>query len=230
MTNAAENVLANQKPLTLKQITALTAPPLLILSMYFAFQALTNRFGFPLGYLLAFSIYWLIWCVLFPAWVLGGFKNIRGLMRDTQSFRELDWKSHLCLWTPILFPFVFVFLRRISQVNIGILIVSVALGLVIGVTEEIFWRGMFVKLFPDNSWWNTFYPSLTFGLWHVCPQSVLANSLAGGTSSFIIYAVVLGFLYAFYARKAGSIRWSVVSHAIHDSLGLGGFAYLAWLK
>ncbi len=219
-----------QKPLTFKQAVTLLAPFVLIVSMYTVFQVANRQFGYPGGYLLAFGVYWLVWCILFPAWALGGFQKIARLMQDRQDFRDLDWKSHLCLWTPILFPLFFVFVRRVGEINLPILLASLALGIVIGITEEILWRGVFIALFPNNSWWNTIYPSLTFGLWHVCPQSVLASSMAGGMTTFVIYAIILGLLYAYYARKAGSIRWSIVSHVIHDSLGLGGLAYLAWLK
>jgi membrane protease YdiL (CAAX protease family) len=43
---------------------------------------------------------------------------------------------------------------------------------VIGITEEVLWRGVYVTLFADNVWLNTIYPSLAFGLWHLCPLSV----------------------------------------------------------
>jgi membrane protease YdiL (CAAX protease family) len=68
-----------------------------------------------------------------------------------------------------------------------------------------------------------------FGLWHVAPQSVRTSSLPGGVASFVLYATVLGLLYAYYARHTGSIRWCTVSHCIHDALGLGAFVYSAWL-
>ncbi len=48
---------------------------------------------------------------------------------------------------------------------------SLGLGLIIGVTEELLWRGVYVTLFPGNAWLS-----------------------------------------------------------IHDALGLGGLAYVAWLS
>jgi membrane protease YdiL (CAAX protease family) len=41
--------------------------------------------------------------------------------------------------------------------------VSILLGVVVGVTEELLWRGVYVRLFPDNLWLNTIYPSVMFG-------------------------------------------------------------------
>ena len=44
----------------------IAVPPLLITSMYGAFRYLTARFGFPTGYLAAFGVYWIGWCVIVP--------------------------------------------------------------------------------------------------------------------------------------------------------------------
>src|SRR5436190_786437 len=82
---------------------------------------------------------------------------------------------------------------------------------------------------PDRLWLNTVYPSITFGLWHLCPLSVLSSRYPGGTISFAAYSIALGLSYAYYARSTGSIRWCIVSHCIHDALGLGAFAYSQWL-
>ena len=219
-----------QKPLNLKQSALLLAPMILIISMYFAFQGLNERFGFPTGFILGFVIYWVGWCILFPAWILGGFKKIFALMQDRRSLGEINWKTQLALWIPPVIAFFVVFLPQIHEVSFQTLLVSVLLGLIIGFTEEIFWRGAYIAMFPDNTWWNTIYPSLTFGLWHACPQSAFPGSMTGGLTSFVIYSIILGFLYAYYARQAHSIRWSIVSHVILNSFGLGGLAYLAWLK
>jgi hypothetical protein len=46
-------------------------PPVLIASMYAASWYLTSRLGFPSGYLAAFTVYWIGWCVLIPTSILG---------------------------------------------------------------------------------------------------------------------------------------------------------------
>jgi hypothetical protein len=49
-----------------RQWVALIGPLLLIPTMLWAFRAGHRRLGFPLGYLLAFAIYWVGWCLLVP--------------------------------------------------------------------------------------------------------------------------------------------------------------------
>lgn len=91
------------------------------------------------------------------------------------------------------------------------------------------WRGTYVRLFPGSIGLNTIYPTIGFAAWHIAPLSILPARFPGAPTSFLIYCLLLGLSYAYYARTTGSIRWCTVSHCIHDALGLGGFAYALWL-
>jgi CAAX protease family protein len=203
----------------------LAGPLALIASMYAAFQVLTRAVGFPLGYLCAFVIYWTAWCAIFPACVLGPRTMSQLFQRATGAGRP--WLV-LVLW-PIAFPLLFAFLPRYAHLTWTVVIVSGILGSVTGVAEELLWRGVYVTRFPDNVWLNTVYPSIAFGLWHLCPLSVVTSRYPGGSLSFAMYSVILGLSYATYARRTRSILACTVSHAIHDSLGLGGLVCVQWM-
>jgi len=150
--------------------------------------------------------------------------------RARLPLRQLGLWTHVVLWSPLIFPFCFAFVPRIATAGVSILIASLVLGIVIGVAEEVLWRGLYLRVFPDNVWADAVYPSIAFGIWHLCPLSVLPSRYPGGPLPFLAYSVILGFCYAIVARTSGSIRWCAVAHAIHDSLGLGAFAYAAWFK
>jgi len=207
----------------------IAVPPLLIASMYGAFRYLTARFGFPAGYLAAFGMYWVGWCTIIPTGLLGTRGVLDLFSRSHVPFAKLGTTTHVLLWWPLFFPLAFSFFPRIGSTPFVILIASVALGIVIGVTEELLWRGVYVTAFPNRLTLNTIYPSIAFGLWHLCPLSALPSRYPGGALSFTAYSVVLGLSYAYCARRTGSIRWCTVSHCIHDALGLGAFAYAGWL-
>jgi uncharacterized protein len=214
--------------LSTPQRIAVAIPPVLIISMYAVFQYLTGVLGFPLGYLLAFLVYWIVWCGALPAAVLGR-RRLIDLLAPRASFRSLDLKTRTLLSWPIVFPLAFAFVPRLGAAGGAVLVVSVILGLVIGVTEEVLWRGVYISLFGDNAWLASLYPSIAFGLWHLCPLSVLPSRYPGGVVSFAAYSILLGLSYAYYARRARSIFWCTLSHCVHDALGLGGFAYVRWL-
>ncbi len=203
-------------------------PPVLIASMYAAFWCLTSWLGFPSGYLAAFTAYWIGWCVLTPTLILGRRAVLNLFTTPTVPFTRLGGTMHILLWWPLAFPLAFSFLPRIASTPLPIVIASIVLGVIIGVTEELLWRGLYVNAFPNRLSLNTIYPSIAFGVWHLCPLSVLPSRYPGGALTFIAYSVALGLSYAYYARRAGSIRWCTVSHCIHDALGLGAVAYANW--
>jgi len=207
----------------------LVAPPVLVVTMYIAFQQLTAELGFPLGYLVAFALYWGGWCLAVPIAVLGSHRVLELFRSGDSRFAQLGIKVQVLLWWPVVFPLTFAFLPRIATASTAIVLASVAVGMIIGVTEELLWRGVYVSLFADNIWLNTIYPSVAFGLWHLCPLSVLPSRYPGGAISFAVYSIALGLSYAHCARQTRSIWWCTVSHCLHDSLGLGGFVYLSWL-
>ncbi|HZW04909.1 MAG TPA: CPBP family intramembrane glutamic endopeptidase [Anaerolineaceae bacterium] len=217
------------RKLTTRQWILLAAPFVLTASMAGIYQWFDAAIGYPAGYLAAFAVYWFGWCILFPAALLGGFRELVDLFRPFPRFGQLGWKTHLLLWWPVVFPLAFALIPRLSMVNGPILLGSLLIGLLIGVTEEIFWRGLFFRLFPGNAWLNLVYPSILFGLWHIAPQTVRASTMPGGVYSFVFYAVILGVSYAFSVRRTKSIAWCTISHVLHDTLGLGALAYAAWL-
>jgi len=214
--------------MTARQWTILVAPPLLIVTMYAAFRQLTTTLGFPLGYLAAFCLYWICWCLALPIALLGP-RRLVALFVTGPPFARLETTTQLLLWWPVAFPFMFAFLPRLADTDTRVIVASVALGAVIGVTEELLWRGVYVTLFADSVWLNSVYPSVAFGVWHLCPLSVLPSRYPGGAAAFAVYSIALGFSYAHSVRRTGSIRWCTVSHCIHDALGLGASAYAGWL-
>jgi membrane protease YdiL (CAAX protease family) len=219
--------------LTVHQLAALATPAVLVLSMYWAFQSFTEWLGHPLGYLAAFVLYWVGWCIILPAALLGGVRSLVALFRPGDiGFVQLGWKTQALLWWPLIAPLGVLLspLSPLSRANAAIVAVSVLLGIIIGVTEEILWRGVYARLFPQQLWLNTIYPTIGFALWHLAPLSVVSTRYPGAPYSFLLYCVLLGLSYAAYARKTGSIRWCTISHVIHDTLGMGALVYAVWLS
>ena len=208
----------------------IAVPPLLIASMYGAFRFLTAWLGFPAGYLAAFGLYWIGWCVIVPIENSGHARSSQPVDTPDRTLRPVgSHDSHVALVASSISACLLVCpANRVDIVGhrrrVG------GTGGLTGVTEELLWRGVFVTGFPNRLSLNTIYPSIAFGLWHLCPMSALPSRYPGGPMSFAAYAVALGLSYAFCARRTESIRWCTVSHCIHDALGLGALAYASWLN
>lgn len=94
--------------------------------------------------------------------------------------------------------------------------VSIIIGGVIGVTEEISIKQVL---------WHHISCNMVL-VWHIAPQSVLPNQMPGGMPHFFFYALLLGLDWGLVAWRTDSIKWVIAGHCIHDSLGLSGFAFL----
>ena len=134
------------------RVLVLLAPVFLVATMYAVFQACARVFGYPLGYLLAFTSYVLVWCALVPLLTLGPSGVVGIFSGGKDGFRQLGLWTHVLLWSPLIFPFCFAFVPRIATAGLSILGASFVLGTVIGVAEEVLWRGLYLRVFPDNVW------------------------------------------------------------------------------
>ncbi len=221
-----------------KILFVIVYPTILTASMYAAFQILISELGFQTGYIAAFALYWVGWGIVFPIFVLGGPKAIVDLFKIPKARKkeeeELEeqpsWEKKvilsILLWLPLIFPASFSFAPRIGDATVQIILISIGIGIAIGTTEEILWRGIYIKKFPYSKLLGIIFPAIWFAVWHISPQSIKPNPLPGGAASFVFYALMLGLSWGYVAWKTGTIRGVATAHVVHDSLGLSGFTFL----
>ena len=132
------------------KLVLLLMPPVLVVTMFIIFQILTNSRGFHTGYLLSFVIYWVAWGTIFPILILGTPRGLPDLFLQPRNRRfsksatnSKNWLIiQVLIWLPIVFPLIFSFFPRIAHLEPPVIIVSIIIGGVIGVSEEILWCGV----------------------------------------------------------------------------------------
>ena len=211
---------------TTRQWVLLATPLVLTASMYVVFETLVARFGYAIGFSLAMLGYWVVWCLALPLALLGPREVVDLFRESTPRFGDRPRRTLLLLCWPLPFPLVFTFLPRLDDATLGVVLVSVAVGVVVGVSEEVLWRGTYVRVFPESRALGYVFPAVLFGLWHLAPNAVHETPFPGAPYSFVLYALALGLSYGYYAFETGSIRWCTVAHAVHDSLGLSGVTFV----
>ncbi len=211
------------KRFTGRQLFLILMPVLLILTTYFAFQLFTAAFGLKTGYLAGFLFYWIIWGLVVPL-IVSGFKGVRSFFGRPQ-WKKHRWIDILLLAVPCLLAIFFgPFLQRAPKLTWLMWIVSFAMAAVNAVTEEIIWRGLYIRHFKDPLW-GCIYPLLGFALWHISPNSVNPSSF--GVPLFILFSGILGVFWGIVAYRTKSTRWTLISHIIVDFSGLIGLFYLS---
>lgn len=196
-----------------KQLIAVIAPPILVLAMIPVFKGLVKKIGghWRIGWYLGLVVYWVTWCGVL-SWLLIGKASIHELIQPQRLTMEI--------FVLLLIPLVGAGLYRLvpgmeyakPQTWIFILLISTNFGN--GFFEELFWRGVYLELFPDNLLLGLIWPSLWFALWHYAPGSVAPK---GNVVGLMVGSGIMGFYLSFLARHTGTIWWTMLVHAI------GGF-------
>jgi membrane protease YdiL (CAAX protease family) len=194
-----------------EQKLAIIAPLILIGSMYPIFEFLPRVCGDRIGWYLGLVLYWLIWGGIFSLWIIG-VENIRKIVKPQ--------KLSINIFFLVLFPLVMAALYRLipgmdyekPSAWVFLLLLSTNFGN--GFFEEVFWRGIYMVLFPDRFLFRILWPSIWFALWHFLPGSVFSDSNVMG---LMVGSGLMGLYLSFLAKKTGTIWWTIVMHT------LGGF-------
>jgi len=191
-----------------RQKLAIIAPLVLIVVMYPIFQLLSEAFGETIGWYLGLVIYWLIWGAVFPLAIIGK-ESIRTIIRP----QKLNKRIFLLVLFPVLLASLYRFIPGMGyqkpSVWIFLLLLSTTFGN--GFFEEVLWRGVYMKQFPNNILFRIIWPSIWFALWHIAPGSVHSD---GNLIALMIGAGVFGFYLSFLAKQTETVWWSILVHTL----------------
>ncbi len=208
-----------------KKKILIVAPFFLLFTVYLAYSYSVSAWGLKTGYFIGFLFYWIVWCILFPLWLLGKKDLLAMFLRISEPFGRPAWPRLTLLFTLPLFTLIYALPIQLPRATLLIIVVSFVLAVVNGTLEEVLWRGTYFTVFPKSILWGYFYPAIWFGLWHYAPQAVSTSSYPGGAHSLVLFAIVLGLTWGWVAWKTKSIMWTTIAHIILDFAGLGALFY-----
>jgi len=211
-----------------RHYAVLLLPLVLVLSAYWVFTSLSRQFGREIGYLLGFLFYWMFWCLLVPFLLLGkqGFASL--FVDKTSLLSPPNWLAAV-LWAFITLVTIFMYGREFLRAPLNLIFVAIPAATLNGLCEEILWRGLYTRMFPENIWLAILFPAVGFALWHLVPLSVFSD---GNKWAFILSTFFLGLAYGFIAYRTGSVTWTAISHSLNGILALSGMlapSILYWL-
>ena len=193
-----------------KQIFAISSPILVLLSMYPIFRFLSVLFhdNWRISWILGLMIYWLIWGIGYPMLTIG-----KSYIRNIIKPQKPNIKLIILILFPLIMTTIFKFIPgsiNYDKPDTFILLTLLFSAFGNGFCEEIYWRGVYMKLFPKNLIFRIIWPSIFFGLWHYIPGSL--NPDSSHVIGLMIGAVFLGFYSSFLAWKTNTIWWSILIH------------------
>jgi uncharacterized protein len=198
-----------------RRVAALLAPPLLIASTYVVFQVLVASWGERWGYLGGFLFFWLFWCAGFSFWALG-IDGVKAVLRDTRPrlpHPRVLWLVLLAV--PVAGAFATVLLPDLPRATVPVVALAWLIAIVNASLEELFWRGVYIRLFPGRLVAGWLYPAALFALWHLATTSVRGSALV-----LVGAAAYLGLVYGWVAYRTGTIRYTIIAHILLNAMGL----------
>jgi membrane protease YdiL (CAAX protease family) len=193
-------------------------PIFLIITTSFVFYFSSISIGKYQGYLIGFLFYWIFWCLFIP--LLISKKKIFVFFKNEKPlFIKKNWWIIILFLSTIISPIFIYFLPEISKTPIILLLLSIPLATIHGFFEELFWRGFYIKEFPNNIIWGIVIPTIFFSLWHISPQfSIKDNNIL----LFLISTIPLGLTYGIVAFVTKSAKWSAIGHSISGIFTFSG--------
>ena len=203
-----------------RKILSVLLPFILLASTSIVFSLSSIMYGKYSGYLMSFIFYWFFWCLFIPSLFSG--KKISSLLKDKKPlFRKRNSVIILLLLSTVVGPIFIYFVPNFYKTPLLVVLMSIPLALFHGLCEELFWRGLYVFLFPDNLFFGLIFPTLTFSLWHIAPQIVIPAE--SGVIVFVLLTLPYGFTYGLAAYVTKSAKWSAIFHGISGIFAFSGY-------
>ncbi|HBD94748.1 MAG: hypothetical protein A2015_01565 [Spirochaetes bacterium GWF1_31_7] len=199
--------------------TILAIPVFLILIMSFIFRYVSVKYGVTVAILLGFLIYQIIWCMVIPLSILQKQALFSIFIQKEKLFTYKNTLYIVLLLLPIVGA-IPLFILNISKYPFYLFFIGLPLTIANGISEEILWRGLFIKT-QKNFFLKVVYPAILFSIWHICPQLVYIDKPFSEIVLFSAVTLPLGFAYSLVAAEFDSIRYTSLSHAISGILAFG---------
>lgn len=160
-----------------------------------------------IAWYLGLIIYWLIWGAAFPLWIIGK-ETILKLVRPQKP----DKKVLILVSIPLVLAIIARFMpgMEYDKESVWILLLLLSTTFGNGFFEEVLWRGVYVKLFPNNIIFRMIWPSIWFAIWHYVPGSILHGNVLG----LIIGSGMMGLYLSYLTKKTNTLWWPIVVHVL----------------
>jgi len=190
------------------QKTLLVATPLIVLLLIYLFPALTHSLGSPRGVAIALAIYWGVVCFGFGLTIIGP-RNPKRLYARPKTANALNLALAIL---PVALVFFAAFLPVTASLSPRILLLATLFAIINGSAEELFWRGAFIRHFPQDARYAIIYPLVLFAAWHIALALIKGAQYQGGAVVLVGGAAIMGLLWGVLAWRTKSIYLSTLSH------------------
>lgn len=216
------------KYLERQHLLLLFGAPILCIAMMIIFAFSNLILGKTIGYIIGFCTYWLS-CYTMSLYSANGVNGVKKIFSNKIN-KSNNMVFYLLAFVPCIATFFVIFKETIPFVGFQVLFMALLFALINGFFEEMFWRGVFNKVFGNNILLAFIYPSIFFGIWHIALIFAKGIVYQGGFASLIGGALCMGLLWGWIAYKTKSIKAVTAAHIITNFFAFTGLIYDNWFK
>lgn len=214
-----------------KNYILVSAAPILCITMLLFIPLLTNRIGKTAGFIIGFCIYWFVFCLPISMYCSDGLSKLREIYTLKSNITTVSKNIFYFLaFVPCIATFFAVFKEVAPIAGFQVLIISLVFALINGTFEEMFWRGIYNKIFNNNIFLAYIFPTLFFGIWHIALYMAHGILYQGGFASLVGGSIFMGLLWGWVAYKTKSIKVVTVAHIITNFFAFTGLIYQNWFS
>lgn len=192
----------------------LLASSLLMLPITFGWVQLTTTFfGAKWGYVTGLAGYW-VYCLVI-AWLVsdGNLNYFKSIWNGQHHAKYGTWFS-LVPFIPVLGVFSVSFLPNVAQLTFSTGILLVIVAVLNGSIEELYWRGLYLLEYPNNTRIGFVLASFLFGAWHISLWFAKGVVYKDGFLALVGGAYMLGLIWTWVARSSRNLRTVIASHIL----------------
>jgi membrane protease YdiL (CAAX protease family) len=196
-----------------KKVVLLISSVLMLPFTFGLFQVTTLWLGPKWGYVSGFVGYW-AYCLL-TVWLVssGGLNRIKPLWNQQSESASAKWISFVA-FIPVAGVFFVSFLPNAAQLTVSTGVLLVIVAVLNGSIEELYWRGLYLLEYRDNTLIGFVFSWFLFGAWHVSLWFANGVVYTDGVIALIGGAYGLGLLWTWVARKNGNLRAVIPAHIL----------------
>ena len=180
---------------------------------FLLFQLTTSFLGPKWGYIVGFLGYW-SYCLL-TAWIVSGadWNYFKDMWNQEQRGKYTKWIA-LAAFIPALGTFFVSFLPNAARLTLSTGALLLFMAVLNGSIEELYWRGLYLLEYPENTGIGFILSWLLFGAWHISLWFARGVIYKDGFLALVGGAYALGLIWTWVARSNGNLRAVVPAHIL----------------
>jgi len=196
-----------------KKRTLLVSSLVILPFTFVLFQLTTLLLGTQWGYVTGFLGYW-AYCLVTAWLVSGGDGNyFKRMWTQQRGSNYATWIS-LAAFIPALGVFFVSFLPNVAMLSLSAGALLIGMVLLNGFIEELYWRGLYLLEYPNNTRIGFLVAWLLFGAWHVSLWFARGMIYKDGFLALVGGAYGLGLIWTWVARTNENLRAVVPAHIL----------------